>query len=122
MAPTPFPYPKRTARGVDAGRLQLMLAVLDRRCGIASGSLDVFVNVAGGLSVKDPHADLALCMAVASAAVDVPLPHDCCFIGEVGLAGGSGRRQGTPLRAKEAASWVSRGMISVSRRTAYRQD
>jgi len=103
VAPTPFPYPKRTARGVDAGRLQLMLAVLDRRCGISTGSLDVFVNVAGGLSVKDPHADLALCMAMASAAVDVPLPHDCCFIGEVGLAGEVRPAVRTPLRAREAA-------------------
>jgi DNA repair protein RadA/Sms len=103
VAPTPFPYPKRTARGVDAGRLQLMLAVLDRRCGISTGSLDVFVNVAGGMSVKDPHADLALCMSVASAALDAPLPHDCCFIGEVGLAGEVRPAVRTPLRAREAA-------------------
>jgi DNA repair protein RadA/Sms len=102
VAPTPFPYPKRTARGVDAGRLQLMLAVLDRRCGISSGSLDVFVNVAGGLTVKDPHADLSLCMAVASAAIDSPLPSDCCFIGEVGLAGEIRPAVRTPLRIREA--------------------
>lgn len=102
VAPTPFPYPKRTARGVDAGRLQLMLAVLDRRCGISSGSLDVFVNVAGGLTVKDPHADLSLCLAVASAALDSPLPPDCCFIGEVGLAGEVRPAVRTPLRVREA--------------------
>lgn len=102
VAATPFPYPKRTARGVDAGRLQLMLAVLDRRCGISSGSLDVFVNVAGGLTVKDPHADLSLCLAVASAAIDSPLPSDCCFIGEVGLAGEVRPALRTPLRIREA--------------------
>lgn len=102
VAPTPFPYPKRTARGVDAGRLQLMLAVLDRRCGISSGSLDVFVNVAGGLTVRDPHADLSLCLAVASAVLDLPLPPDCCFIGEVGLAGEIRPAVRTPLRIREA--------------------
>ncbi|MDO9509213.1 MAG: DNA repair protein RadA [Thermovirgaceae bacterium] len=113
VAPTPFPYPKRTARGVDAGRLQLMLAVLDRRCGISSGSLDVFVNVAGGLTVKDPHADLSLCMAVASAALDAPLPPDCCFIGEVGLAGEVRPAVRTPLRIREAKRLgFKRAMIS----------
>ncbi|KUK56827.1 MAG: DNA repair protein radA, partial [Synergistales bacterium 53_16] len=52
---------------------------------------------------KDPHADLALCMSVASAALDAPLPHDCCFIGEVGLAGEVRPAVRTPLRAREAA-------------------
>jgi DNA repair protein RadA/Sms len=114
VAPTPFPYPKRTARGIDAGRLQLMLAVLDRRCGISTGSLDVFVNVAGGLSVKDPHADLALCLAVASAALDLPLPPDCCFVGEVGLAGEVRPAVRTPLRVREAARLgFKKAMISA---------
>jgi len=114
VASTPFPYPKRTARGMDAGRLQLMLAVLDRRCGISTGSLDVFVNVAGGLSVKDPHADLALCMSVASAALDLPLPSDCCFIGEVGLAGEVRPAARTPLRIREAARLgFKKAMISA---------
>ena len=114
VASTPFPYTKRTARGMDAGRLQLMLAVLDRRCGISTGSLDVFVNVAGGLSVKDPHADLALCMSVASAALDLPLPSDCCFIGEVGLAGEVRPAARTPLRIREAARLgFKKAMISA---------
>jgi len=114
VTPTPFPYPKRTARGIDAGRLQLMLAVLDRRCGISTGSVDVFVNVAGGLSVKDPHADLALCMSVASAALDLPLPPDCCFVGEVGLAGEVRPAVRTPLRVKEAARLgFKKAMISA---------
>ncbi len=113
VAPTPFPYPKRTARGVDAGRLQLMLAVLDRRCGISSGSLDVFVNVAGGMTVKDPYSDLALCMAVGSASLDAPLPPDCCFIGEVGLAGEVRPALRTPLRLREAGRLGFRkGVIS----------
>ena len=85
--PTPFPYPKRTARGVDVNRLQLLLAVLERRCGVATRASDVYLNVAGGLTLKDPAADLGICASLASAAADVELPSDVCFIGEVGLAG-----------------------------------
>jgi len=102
VAPTPFPYPKRTARGLELGRLQLMLAVLERRCGVSSGGFDVYANVAGGFTLRDPHADLALCMALASAVRDRPLPPDCCFIGEVGLAGEIRPVGLTPLRIREA--------------------
>jgi len=99
---TPYPYPKRTARGFENGRLQLMLAVLERRCGLATASLDVYVNVAGGLSIRGPHADLALCLAVASAAKDKVLPEDFCCIGEVGLAGEVRPVPRTALRVREA--------------------
>lgn len=99
---TPYPYPKRTARGFDTGRLQLMLAVLERRCGLATASMDVYVNVTGGLSVRGPHADLALCLSVASAARDKPLLPDCCCIGEVGLAGEIRPVARTALRVREA--------------------
>jgi DNA repair protein RadA/Sms len=63
---TPYPYPKRTTRGVELNRAQLLLAVLEKRCGLSSRSSDVFVNVAGGLQIRDPAADLALCAALAS--------------------------------------------------------
>lgn len=99
---TPYPYPKRTARGFENGRLQLMLAVLQRRCGLATASLDVYVNVAGGLSIKGPHADLALCLSIASAAKDKVLPEDFCCIGEVGLAGEVRPVPRTALRVREA--------------------
>ena len=72
---TPFPYPKRTARGVDVNRLQLLLAVLERRCGIATRASDVYLNVAGGLTLKDPAADLGICASLASAAADPSLIH-----------------------------------------------
>jgi DNA repair protein RadA/Sms len=99
---TPYPYPKRTARGFENGRLQLMLAVLERRCGLATASLDVYVNVAGGLSIRGPHADLALCLSIASAAKDKVLPEDFCCIGEVGLAGEVRPVPRTGLRVREA--------------------
>ena len=87
VANSPFPYPKRTAIGVDVSRLQLLLAVLERRCGILTTSHDVYVNVVGGISVKGPQIDLALCVALASVHYNRPVDPSFCFIGEVGLAG-----------------------------------
>ncbi len=84
---TAFPYPKRTARGVDVNKIQLFSAVLDKRCGLGSGLFDIYVNVAGGLLLREPAADLALCAALSSAVRDAALPADCIFLGEVGLAG-----------------------------------
>jgi DNA repair protein RadA/Sms len=84
---TPFPYPKRTARGIEINRIQLLLAVLERRCGIFSRSSDVYVNVAGGLSLQDPAADLSICAALASSLKDVPIASDTCLVGELGVAG-----------------------------------
>ncbi len=84
---TPFPYPKRTARGVAVSRMGLLLAVLERRGGLASRSMDVFMNVVGGLNIEDPAADLAVCVSLASSLSDCPLPRDWVFIGEVGLGG-----------------------------------
>lgn len=84
---TAFPYPKRTARGVDVNKAHLFSAVLEKRCGMGCGLFDIYVNVAGGLMLKEPSADLALCSALASAVRDVPLPGDSIFLGEVGLAG-----------------------------------
>ena len=84
---TAFPYPRRTARGVDLNKIQLFTAVLEKRCGIGCGLFDIYANVAGGLALREPGADLALCAALASAVKDVPLPEKCAFMGEVGLAG-----------------------------------
>ncbi len=84
---TPFQYPKRTSSGIEANRLQLLLAVLDKRCGLSCRNSDVYVNVAGGFQIRDRGADLALCMALASSVGDFSLRGDCCFLGEVGLAG-----------------------------------
>lgn len=100
---TPFQYPRRTSRGVELNRLQLLLAVLERRCGIFSRSCDVYANVAGGLTLGDPAADLSICAALASSLKDVPVAGNICFIGETGLAGEVRPAAKTGMRLREAA-------------------
>jgi DNA repair protein RadA/Sms len=85
--PTVFGYPRRTASGFDLNRLNLLLAVLQKRAGVNLSNQDVFVNVVGGLKVKDPAVDAAVCLALASAAADKPVPERICVMGEIGLAG-----------------------------------
>jgi len=79
--------PQRTVSGFDLRRLQLLLAVLEKRGGFHFGVKDVFLNIAGGLKVEDPSIDLAVLCALLSSYEDVPLPHNICFTGEVGLSG-----------------------------------
>lgn len=79
--------PQRTVSGYDLRRLQLLLAVLEKRGGFQFGLKDVFLNIAGGLKVEDPSIDLAVICALLSSYEDVPLPHQVCFAGEVGLNG-----------------------------------
>jgi DNA repair protein RadA/Sms len=111
--PTPFPYPKRTSRGIEVNRLQLLLAVLERRCGVFSRSCDVYLNVAGGLEVQDPASDLSICAALASSLRDSPVSPDMCFIGEVGLAGEVRPASHARMRIKEAARLgFSRAVVS----------
>ena len=103
VAPAGYGTARRTPIGVDDGRLALLLAVLDRCAGIDLVSRDVYVNVAGGLRVAEPGADLALALALASSRLDRPLPADVAACGEVGL-GGEVRRVGRiDLRVREAA-------------------
>jgi len=79
--------PQRTVSGFDLRRLQLLLAVLEKRGGFHFGVKDVFVNIAGGLKIEDPSIDLAIVCALLSSYEDVPLPQHICFAGEVGLSG-----------------------------------
>ncbi len=79
--------PQRTVSGFDLRRLQLLLAVLEKRGGFLFGTKDVFVNIAGGLKVEDPSIDLAVICALLSSYEDTPLPAHICFAGEVGLNG-----------------------------------
>ena len=79
--------PQRTVSGFDLRRLQLLLAVLEKRGGFQFGMKDVFVNIAGGIKVEDPSIDLAVVCALLSSYEDVPLPAHICFAGEVGLNG-----------------------------------
>jgi len=84
---TAYGTPRRTTNGFDAGRLALLLAVLEKRAGVSLFNQDVYINVAGGLSLSEPAADLALCAAVASSVRDCCIPGDWAVMGEVGLAG-----------------------------------
>ena len=79
--------PRRSAQGVDSGRLALLLAVLERRARISLASHEVYASVVGGVKLAEPGADLGLCLALVSAVVNKPLPADLVVIGDVGLAG-----------------------------------
>ena len=102
-ARTVFPYPRRTSRGIELNRFQLLTAVIDRRCSISTNSHDLYINVAGGLSLQDPSADLPACAAIASALRNIPLQSGTCWLGEVGLAGEVRPVTRIDLRLKEAA-------------------
>ena len=84
---TAYGSPRRTTNGFDNGRLALLLAVLEKRAGVTLLSQDVYVNVAGGLELTEPAADLSLCAAVASRVRDTRVPPEWAVMGEVGLAG-----------------------------------
>lgn len=79
--------PQRTTTGFDQRRLHMLLAVLEKRCGLPIGKFDVFVNMAGGIRVDDPAIDLAVVCAALSSSEDYPIPAQTCFAGEVGLSG-----------------------------------
>ena len=79
--------PQRTATGFDAKRLNMLLAVLEKRAGFRLNMKDVFLNITGGIRVDDPAIDLAICAAILSSNEDSAVPDNCCFAGEVGLSG-----------------------------------
>jgi DNA repair protein RadA/Sms len=102
VAPSELAQPRRLASGFDRNRLSLLLAVMARHGGLGLGQHDVFVNVAGGVRVDEPAADLAVVLALASAARGVPLGHTCAF-GEVALTGRLRRVAQPERRLHEAA-------------------
>jgi DNA repair protein RadA/Sms len=87
VVPTKLAIPRRVAQGIDSRRLELLLAVLTRRCGLPLYEFDVFVNVAGGLKVTEPASDLAICLAVASSYFDKAVVGKTLAVGEIGLLG-----------------------------------
>ncbi|MDO5474897.1 MAG: magnesium chelatase domain-containing protein, partial [Candidatus Saccharibacteria bacterium] len=84
---TNFGYPKRTASGFDLNRLNLLVAVLERRTKLKLSDKDIFINVVGGMKLNDSAADLAVCMAIASAVAGRKLGEEYVVFGEVGLGG-----------------------------------
>jgi DNA repair protein RadA/Sms len=103
VGPSPLGTPRRTVVGWDGARLAMLLAVLETRCGLVIGGRDVYLNVAGGLRIAEPAADLAVAAALVSALFDRPVPAAAVFFGEVGLAGEVRAVSQTEARVKEAA-------------------
>ncbi len=82
-----YGMPQRNANGFDSRRMNMLLAVLEKRAGFKLASKDVFLNVAGGLKVSDPACDMAVAVAILSSNFDIPLPQSSCFCAEIGLSG-----------------------------------
>ena len=79
--------PQRTTTGFNVKRLNMLLAVLEKRAGFRLGSKDVFLNITGGISIDDPSTDLGVAMAILSSNEDIAIPKNICFAGEIGLGG-----------------------------------
>ena len=103
VAPSAYGTPRRAVVGWDGGRLAMVLAVLESRCGLSLGDRDVYLNVAGGLRISEPAADLAAAAALASSALDQALPQDCVVFGEISLSGDVRSVSRMDGRLKEAA-------------------
>jgi len=103
VAPSAYGTPRRAVVGWDNGRLAMVLAVLESRCGLGLGNRDVYLNVAGGLRISEPAADLAAAAALASSALDEALPQDCVVFGEISLSGEVRPVGRMESRLKEAA-------------------
>jgi DNA repair protein RadA/Sms len=95
--------PRRSAQGVDSGRLAMLLAVLERRAGVNLAQHEVFASVVGGVKLSEPGADLGLCLALVSAVTNQPLAENLVACGEVGLAGELRQASNTARRLGEAA-------------------
>ncbi|MGE4351580.1 MAG: DNA repair protein RadA [Bdellovibrionales bacterium] len=103
VAPSSYGTPRRAVIGWDSGRLAMVLAVLEARCGVVFGNNDVYLNVAGGLRVAEPAADLAVAAALISSLTGVAMPAEAVVFGEIGLSGEVRRVSQPDLRLKEAA-------------------
>ena len=103
VSPSPLATPRRAVVGWDGGRLSMVLAVLEARCGLTLAGKDVYLNVAGGLRISEPAADLAVAAALVSSARDRALPEGCVVFGEIGLSGEVRPVSQAEARLKEAS-------------------
>jgi DNA repair protein RadA/Sms len=103
VSPSSYGLPRRTAIGVDPNRVSLLVAVLEKKVGMNLAQQDIFVNVAGGVRIDEPAADLGVISAVASSFIDKPIPSKTMVIGEVGLAGEVRGIHQVSVRLKEAS-------------------
>ncbi|MCB2099474.1 MAG: DNA repair protein RadA [Rhodobacterales bacterium] len=118
VAPSALGTPRRAVVGWDGGRLAMVMAVLEARCGLVLAGNDVYLNVAGGLRVTEPAADLAVAAALASAATGVPVPRGTVVFGEIGLSGEVRAVAQGDKRLKEAAKLGFDRAVMPGRRSA----
>ncbi|MGH9458994.1 MAG: DNA repair protein RadA [Thermoanaerobaculia bacterium] len=111
VSATQYPTPKRMAMGIDANRLSLLLAVLERKGGVSFLSHDVYTNIAGGLEFDEPAIDLGVVAALVSSQKNLPIPWDLALFGEVGLLGEIRNVGQADLRAREAAALGFRRVV-----------
>jgi len=123
VSPTHFPSPRRMAMGIDANRVSLLLAVLERKSAGTFVQHDIYINVAGGLTIDEPALDLGVVAAVLSSQRNVPVAHDVALFGEVGLLGEIRSVSQPDLRAREAAALgFRRVIVPQSNATEIRAD
>ena len=103
VAPSAYGTPRRAVVGWDSGRMAMLLAVLEARCGLNFSSAEVYLNIAGGYRLSDPAADVAVAAALVSALADRPLTADSVWFGEVSLAGEVRQVAHSSLRLRESA-------------------
>jgi len=103
VAPSPLGTPRRAVVGWDGARLSMILAVLESRCGVKIGANDIYLNVAGGLKISEPAADLAVAAALISSLTGAPIPTEAVYFGEISLSGGVRPVVHSSIRVREAA-------------------
>ena len=114
VAPSPLGTPRRAVVGWDSSRLSMVLAVLETRCGVRIGANDIYLNVAGGLKINEPAADLAVAAALISSLTGSPLPPDAVYFGEISLAGGVRPVVHASQRLREAQKLGFRSAVTAA--------
>jgi len=120
VTPSNYSTPQRTANGYDQRRLSLLIAVLEKRGGIKFTGQDVYLNIAGGLKVSDPAADLAVIAALSSSIKDQPTESNTIYFGEVGLGGEVRRVPFTEQRIREAEKMGVENAVLPKSKTAIK--
>lgn len=124
VAKTPYGMPRRTAVGFDYNRVNMLLAILERRLGIDFGNFDAYVNIVGGMRITEPAADLAAAAALVSSYRNKAVPHGVLAVGEVGLTGEIRRVSNTERRIRDAANLgftrfvVPKGKLNMEQKTS----
>ena len=124
VAKTPYGMPRRTAVGFDYNRVNMLLAILERRLGMDFGNFDAYLNVVGGMKITEPAADLAVAAALVSSYRNKAVPHGVLAVGEVGLTGEIRRVSNTERRIRDAANLgftkfvVPKGKLNMEQKTS----